>query len=278
MPQTYAVIERQGRRAAVCGIDRRARGVCRQAHARKRGPGILVVAHRLGDRWITSGERGDSTGGTCSTICRRSWRACTRSVVVRTESVIEERIMRHAAFEQIAVGGTPDIRVVVYRNVPAMAMVRLPTQASRGRANLHQGAVAAGIELHTGRTTGRRVEIADASMCTRTPSSPSRDGSVPHWNEVLAACRFAWPSNWNWAMSESISCSTRAGAHWSRSQCPSGTGHPVGQSPGHTPASGHNRRIPGGVDSQAARRPPTSNWNFWPDWPIRNICAAAPAT
>ena len=35
-----------------------------------------------------------------------------------------------------------------------MAMVRLPTQASRGRANLHQGAVAAAIHLASGETFG----------------------------------------------------------------------------------------------------------------------------
>ena len=44
-------------------------------------------------------------------------------------AVIEERLTRHGALAHVTVGGTPDIRVVVYRNVPAMAMVRLPTVA-----------------------------------------------------------------------------------------------------------------------------------------------------
>lgn len=69
-------------------------------------------------------------------------------------AIMEQRIVRHEAFDPVAVRGTPDIRIVLYRRVPVMAMIRLPTNLSRGRANLHQGAIGAGIDLQTGRTTG----------------------------------------------------------------------------------------------------------------------------
>ena len=49
--------------------------------------------------------------------------------------------------------GVPDLRIVIFRGVPVMAMTRLPTHRSRGRANLHQGAIGAGVDLATGRTT-----------------------------------------------------------------------------------------------------------------------------
>jgi alpha-L-glutamate ligase-like protein len=48
--------------------------------------------------------------------------------------------------------GVPDIRVIVYEGVPVMAMLRLPTEESAGRANLHEGAVGVGIDLATGKT------------------------------------------------------------------------------------------------------------------------------
>lgn len=64
----------------------------------------------------------------------------------------EERLEVHPEFAAIATEGVPDVRVVVYRGVPVMSMTRLPTQRSRGRANLHQGAVGAGIDIDTGRT------------------------------------------------------------------------------------------------------------------------------
>ena len=64
----------------------------------------------------------------------------------------EERLELHSDFQQIAYGGVPDVRIVVFRGVPVMAMTRLPTARSGGRANLHQGAVGAGIDIASGRT------------------------------------------------------------------------------------------------------------------------------
>ncbi len=66
---------------------------------------------------------------------------------------IEEYVGRHKAFQKYAFRGTPDIRIVVFNKVPVMAMLRLPTKESGGRANLHQGAIAVGVDIATGITT-----------------------------------------------------------------------------------------------------------------------------
>jgi alpha-L-glutamate ligase-like protein len=66
---------------------------------------------------------------------------------------IEERILIHPAFRRYAYQGTPDVRVIVFNKVPMMAMLRLPTAESQGKANVHQGAIGTGINLLTGRTT-----------------------------------------------------------------------------------------------------------------------------
>jgi len=70
--------------------------------------------------------------------------------------------------------------------VPVLAMVPLPTRESRGRANLHQGAVAAAVHLQTGRTFG--------GVChNRTVSSHPDTGAtieglpIPFWNKLLSA-------------------------------------------------------------------------------------------
>jgi alpha-L-glutamate ligase-like protein len=67
-------------------------------------------------------------------------------------AMVEERLEVHPAFAAIATGGVPDVRIIVYRGTPVMAMTRLPTLRSGGRANLHQGALGVGIDLGTGRT------------------------------------------------------------------------------------------------------------------------------
>src|SRR5713226_8593171 len=45
--------------------------------------------------------------------------------------------------------GLADIRVISFRGYPVMAMMRIPTVASGGKANLHLGALAAGLRLST---------------------------------------------------------------------------------------------------------------------------------
>jgi alpha-L-glutamate ligase-like protein len=47
--------------------------------------------------------------------------------------------------------GVPDIRIIVFQGYPVMAMLRLATTASDGKANLHQGAVGVGLDIGSGR-------------------------------------------------------------------------------------------------------------------------------
>ena len=69
------------------------------------------------------------------------------------QAIIEYRVHFDPIFNNLSYNGVPDIRVLVYRGVPAMAMLRLPTRQSNGRANLHQGAVGVGINMENGGTT-----------------------------------------------------------------------------------------------------------------------------
>jgi alpha-L-glutamate ligase-like protein len=68
-------------------------------------------------------------------------------------AMVEECLEVHPSLAALVTEGVPDVRVIVYRGVPVMAMTRLPTRASGGRANLHQGALGVGIDLATGLTT-----------------------------------------------------------------------------------------------------------------------------
>jgi len=68
------------------------------------------------------------------------------------KALIEYCVHFDPIFSEVSFQGVPDVRVIVYRGYPVMAMVRLPTRASDGKANLHQGAVGAGVDLGTGET------------------------------------------------------------------------------------------------------------------------------
>lgn len=67
-------------------------------------------------------------------------------------ALVEYRVDFDPLFEEVSYQGVPDIRTVVFRGVPVMAMIRLPTRMSDGKANLHKGAVGVGVDLASGRT------------------------------------------------------------------------------------------------------------------------------
>lgn len=68
------------------------------------------------------------------------------------KALIEYRVRFDPVFETVSYGGVPDIRIIVFFGVPVMGMVRLPTRMSGGKANLHQGAIGAGIDIASGST------------------------------------------------------------------------------------------------------------------------------
>src|SRR5262249_45840061 len=64
--------------------------------------------------------------------------------------LVQQRVIPDPLFEKISYQGTPDIRVIVYKGVPVMAILRLPSKQSGGRTNLHQAAIGAGVDVATG--------------------------------------------------------------------------------------------------------------------------------
>src|SRR5438270_78118 len=106
----------------------------------------------------------------------------------RDAAILQQRIRLHPAFEAITHKGIPDVRVILYRNEPAMAMLRLPTKESNGRANLHQGGIGTGVDLDTGVThhAVQRNRFVHTHPDTRRPVVGMR---VPCWGEVLDMAR-----------------------------------------------------------------------------------------
>jgi alpha-L-glutamate ligase-like protein len=71
-----------------------------------------------------------------------------------------------------------------------MAMVRLPTKASDGKANLHRGAIGAGIDLGSGVTV---KAVHQSRVVNRHPDTKSPVGGIriPHWEEILMMAALA---------------------------------------------------------------------------------------
>jgi alpha-L-glutamate ligase-like protein len=99
-------------------------------------------------------------------------------------AMVEEQLVAHPRFAELATQGVPDVRVIVYRGIPVMAMTRLPTRASDGRANLHQGALGVGIDLASGRT---RFAIQNGRPATTNSDSGRSvlDVEIPAFDRIL---------------------------------------------------------------------------------------------
>lgn len=96
----------------------------------------------------------------------------------------EERILMHPIFKKYSYRGIPDIRIIVFNKVPVMAMLRLPTKESDGKANLHAGGIGVGIDLATGVTT---TAVHHDKYIDKHPDSDLslRGIKIPFWNRVL---------------------------------------------------------------------------------------------
>ncbi|MEA1936808.1 MAG: sugar-transfer associated ATP-grasp domain-containing protein [Patescibacteria group bacterium] len=96
----------------------------------------------------------------------------------------EERIKLLKILKPYSYKGIPDIRVIVYNKVPVMAMLRLPTKESSGKANLHMGGIGLGVDIATGVTTNA---VMRDCLIEKHPDTKLilRGIKIPRWKEIL---------------------------------------------------------------------------------------------
>ena len=116
-----------------------------------RGNGILVIKGRIGDNLRLANHRMMTWYDL--RFHMQNMLSGIYSLGGQDDHVIVEYCVEFdRIFDSITHLGVPDIRLIAYKGVPVMGMLRLPTTESEGKANLHQGAIGAGIDLATGRT------------------------------------------------------------------------------------------------------------------------------
>jgi alpha-L-glutamate ligase-like protein len=154
----------------------------------RRGEGVILVDGRVDGGWRKlNGE----------VLTEKALRAHVTRILAGELSLeggnsdtalIEPLIRTHPDFAQMVPYGLPDIRIICLGDIPLMAMTRLPTQESGGRANLHQGAVGAAIDFRTG-AIFRAVLGQDEVSHHPSTNAALIGSSLPHWHETVAAAR-----------------------------------------------------------------------------------------
>ena len=98
--------------------------------------------------------------------------------------LIEKKIIPAEFFKRLYPDGVADIRIILFRDVPVMAMARIPTSISDGKANLHQGAIGIGIDIKSGRFTSAALK---GRSIMQHPDSMILFGEqeIPFWSDVV---------------------------------------------------------------------------------------------
>ena len=179
-PKTYGVVEKIGQIEEVWQqVSEHAELVIKPAKGAG-GNGILILKKKDG-RWISSG-RALSSGQIFTHLANIIFGVYSFGDDDR--ALIEEYVRPHAFCGEIYDAGVPDFRVILLKGQPVMAMLRVPTARSKGKANLHQGGLGIGIDMQTGKLT----EAYDGQKHMKVhPDSGNQiyGKEVPFWQELL---------------------------------------------------------------------------------------------
>jgi len=151
------------------------------------GDGILVVYGRKKNYqniWVKA-DRSLVTEDDLRSQIRNILEGSFSRTSIPDIAFFEERVKLSKIFKPYSYKGIPDIRVIIYNNVPVMAMLRLSTRDSEGKANLQLGGIGCGIDMATGTTTSAvqgKSKLIDCIPGTRLSLSGIK---IPHWQEVL---------------------------------------------------------------------------------------------
>jgi alpha-L-glutamate ligase-like protein len=183
VPDTFGCYARQRELGLLAReAERRAEFVLKPARGAG-GDGVVVIAGRQNGRLIKASGLSLRLADLVAHAADIIAGAFSLSQA-RDEAVLEYRLAPEPVLAGFSSGGIPDVRVVVVRGVPVMAMLRLPTRSSDGRANLHVGGVGVGLDLQSGRAVHAicRDRPIVLHPDTHRPLSGLR---VPYWEEIL---------------------------------------------------------------------------------------------
>ena len=100
------------------------------------------------------------------------------------KAIIEYCLVNHELFHTIYPNGIPDIRIIAYQDQLIMGMIRIPTDQSDGKGNLHQGALGVALNIDTG-VIGKGFD-GEKHLSSHPDSGITFEGlQLPYWNDIL---------------------------------------------------------------------------------------------
>ncbi len=183
VPDLYAVVREEHEIAELHKkLEDREQFVVKPAHG-SGGDGILVITGRRGDRYRKSNSQLMSHNEFEHHLSNGL--SGLYSLGGQPDHLLVEYCVQFdPIFEGVSFKGVPDVRIIVFKGYPVMAMIRLPTRQSDGKANLHQGAIGVGIDLPTGLT---KRGVWGSEIIREHPDTENTivGLEIPRWDELL---------------------------------------------------------------------------------------------
>lgn len=151
-----------------------------------KGAGINIYYNRTKDgKWVLADKRRHSIDDIKEHVFNILDGQFSYGITPKpSPAIFEERIRMHPVFKPYSFRGIPDIRIIVFKGVPIMAMLRLPTEDSEGKANISRGAIGVGVDMARGITT---TAIKNGRVIDSVPGKKIRLSGIkiPFWTRIL---------------------------------------------------------------------------------------------
>jgi alpha-L-glutamate ligase-like protein len=183
VPELYAVIHEEHEIDELHEkIKNRDSFVVKPAHG-SGGDGILIITGRRGDKY----RRSNGTLMSHEDFNHHLSNALSGLFSLGGQNdhvLVEYCVQFDPIFDHVSYRGVPDVRIITFKGFPVMAMIRLPTRMSDGKANLHQGAIGVGIDIPTGVTC--RGVWGNEPVKEHPDTDQTIIGlQIPRWDELL---------------------------------------------------------------------------------------------
>ena len=136
-PRTYAVLTRLAELRRLRALAERLGSFVLKPARGSGGSGVVAISAR--------DERGAFVKTSGASITLRDLEAHAADILAgafsrnqrQDDVLLEYRVVADPVLASVSFGGVADVRLLVFLGVPVLAMLRLPTRRSDGRANLH---------------------------------------------------------------------------------------------------------------------------------------------
>ncbi len=182
VPETYAIMEHVGNIQQKWGKMNRYDSLAIKPAKGKGGGGIIVLFKDDNNNWASPSGKKMNTYEIKRHIANILFGVYSFGNSDR--AIIEYCIQTPDFFTNIYPDGVPDIRLITLKGEIIAAMLRIPTNESDGKGNLHQGALGVAVDIETG-ILGQAYNYKTYLDYHPDTNAQIKGLKVPYWDKII---------------------------------------------------------------------------------------------